>query len=324
MESKHISVLLEETIKGLCIQPDGCYVDCTLGGGGHSEEICKALSCDGTLIGIDQDQYALERAEKRLASYSCHKVFVQNNFKNLADILIKTGYTKVDGIVFDLGVSSFQFDQADRGFSYRFDGPLDMRMDRRQDLDAKKIVNHYTEEQLKKILWEYGEEKLSGKVASAIVRARKEKPITTTLELASIVSDAYPAKLKRKKHPAKKTFQALRIEVNQELAILKGALTQAIDHLKPGGRLCVISFHSLEDRQVKQCFNTQSNPCTCPKEFPQCICGKVPTIKKVSRKPILPDAKELEENRRAHSAKLRIVERVEGGNAYDNAKTSGR
>lgn len=310
-ESQHITVLLNETIEGLAIEAGGIYVDCTLGGGGHSERICQALSQDGWLIGIDQDDYAIARAEERLQSYGCKKTFVKNNFKNLDGVLSALQVGQVDGIVFDLGVSSFQFDQAERGFSYRFDGPLDMRMDPQGTLTAEMVVNEYPMADLKRIFWEYGEEKLAGKIAGAIVSACKKKRIKTTFELSDIISEAYPAKLKRKKHPAKKCFQALRIEVNQELTILTGALKQAINHLKPGGRLCVITFHSLEDRQVKQLFNEQCNPCICPPEFPQCVCGRKPTIRKITGKPIVPKDVELENNRRSHSAKLRIVEGIE-------------
>lgn len=307
---KHISVLLHEAVDGLNVKPDGIYVDCTLGGGGHSAAICEKLGQDGTLVGIDQDSYALKRAAARLAPFDGHKHFVKNNFSHLSEILADLNIDKVDGIVFDLGVSSFQFDQAARGFSYHHDGPLDMRMDQSAPLTAADVVNTYAPEDLKRVLVEDGEEKFAGRIVNAIVKAREKAPITTTLELADIVKSAYPEKFRRKGHPAKKTFQALRIEVNGELRVLPGALKQAIDALKPGGRLSVITFHSLEDRQAKQLFNEQVDPCICPPEFPVCVCGRKPTIKKITRKPIAPSADELEHNRRARSAKLRIVERI--------------
>lgn len=309
-QGKHITVLRDEAIAGLGIVPGGIYVDCTLGGGGHSEAICRALGHQGTLIGIDQDQYALSRAETRLRSQRCHKIFVRNNFVDLETVLDNAGIEKADGFLFDLGVSSFQFDQAERGFSYHHDGPLDMRMDRSRPLTAERVVNTYSQEDLKRILWGYGEEKMSGRVAAAIVKARAQAPITRTGQLAEIIKAAYPEKLKRKGHPAKKTFQALRIEVNGELRILNDALKAAIDRLNPGGRICVITFHSLEDRLVKRLFTEQADPCICPPELPQCVCGRVPTIKKITRKPIVPSETELAANRRARSAKLRIAERI--------------
>lgn len=309
-QGKHITVLRDEAVAGLGIVPDGIYVDCTLGGGGHSEAICRALGHQGTLIGIDQDQYALSRAEARLGSQRCHQIFAKSNFSDLASVLARAGVEKADGFLFDLGVSSFQFDQAERGFSYHHDGPLDMRMDRSRSLTAEEVVNTYSQADLKRILWEYGEEKLSGKVAAAIVKARAQAPITHTLRLAEIIKAAYPEKLKRKGHPAKKTFQALRIEVNGELRILNDALKAAIDRLNPGGRICVITFHSLEDRLVKRLFAEQADPCICPPELPQCVCGRTPTIKKITRKPIVPSETELADNRRARSAKLRIAERI--------------
>ena len=309
-QGKHITVLRDEAIAGLGIVSGGIYVDCTLGGGGHSEAICRALGHQGTLIGIDQDQYALSRTETRLRSQRCHKIFVRNNFVDLETVLDNAGIKKADGFLFDLGVSSFQFDQAERGFSYHHDGPLDMRMDRSRSLTAERVVNTYSQEDLKRILWGYGEEKMSGRVAAAIVKARAQAPITRTGQLAEIVKAAYPEKLKRKGHPAKKTFQALRIEVNGELRILNDALKSAIDRLNPGGRICVITFHSLEDRLVKRLFTEQADPCICPPELPQCVCGRVPTIKKITRKPIVPSGTELAANRRARSAKLRIAERI--------------
>lgn len=263
-QGKHITVLRDEAIAGLGIVSGGIYVDCTLGGGGHSEAICRALGHQGTLIGIDQDQYALSRTETRLRSQRCHKIFVRNNFVDLETVLDNAGIKKADGFLFDLGVSSFQFDQAERGFSYHHDGPLDMRMDRSRSLTAERVVNTYSQEDLKRILWGYGEEKMSGRVAAAIVKARAQAPITRTGQLAEIVKAAYPEKLKRKGHPAKKTFQALRIEVNGELRILNDALKSAIDRLNPGGRICVITFHSLEDRLVKRLFTEQADPLYLP------------------------------------------------------------
>ncbi|MQM72615.1 MAG: 16S rRNA (cytosine(1402)-N(4))-methyltransferase RsmH [Eubacteriaceae bacterium] len=313
MKSKdqHISVLLNETIDALNVKPDGCYVDCTLGGGGHSEQIAGRLSDQGRLIGIDQDDYAIARAEKRLSSYPCRKDFVRDNFVHLPAILDALQISAVDGVVFDLGVSSFQFDQPERGFSYHHDGPLDMRMDRQQALTAADVVNTYSEQALKQVIFEYGEDKLAGRIARAIVSRRKTQPFRRTLDLADVIRDATPEKFRRKGHPAKKTFQALRIEVNGELRILTQAVKNAIDRTKPGGRICVITFHSLEDRQIKQLFNEQADPCICPPEFPVCVCGRKPTIKKITRKPIAPSAEEVQDNRRARSAKLRVAERLE-------------
>lgn len=310
-ESRHVTVLLNETVDGLNVAEGGCYVDCTLGGGGHSEAICRRLGEKGTLIGIDQDDYALGRAEERLKPFPCRKIFIRTNFVHLKEALSERQITEVDGVVFDLGVSSFQFDQSNRGFSYHHDGPLDMRMDRSAKLTAADVVNTYDRNEIKRVLSEYGEEKFAGRIADAIIKRREKKPIETTSELADIVSEAYPAKFRRKKHPAQKTFQALRIEVNGELSILQDSLKQAIDVLRPGGRLCVISFHSLEDRQVKQLFNEQCDPCICPPEFPKCVCGRKPTIVKVTRKPIMPSEDECKNNRRSRSAKLRIVEKIE-------------
>lgn len=307
---KHISVLLNETIDALNVKPDGCYVDCTLGGGGHSEQIVKRLSDQGRLIGIDQDDYAIARAGARLSDYPCRKDFVRDNFSHLPDILDALQISDVDGVVFDLGVSSFQFDQPERGFSYHHDGPLDMRMDRQQELRAADVVNTYSEQALKQVILEYGEDKFAGRIARAIVSRRQRQPFTRTLDLADVIREAYPEKFRRKGHPAKKTFQALRIEVNGELRILTQAVKNAIARTKPGGRICVITFHSLEDRQIKQLFNEQADPCICPPEFPVCVCGRKPTIKKITRKPIAPSKEELQDNRRARSAKLRVAERL--------------
>lgn len=312
MESRdeHISVLLNETISALNIKENGCYVDCTLGGGGHSEQIVRRLSPEGCLIGIDQDDYAISRAEERLASYPCKKIFVRDNFIHLPAVLDRLEVPSVDGVIFDLGVSSFQFDQAERGFSYHHDGPLDMRMDRQRTKTAADVVNHYSESEIKKIIYDYGEDKMAGRIAKTIVSRRKTRPFTRTLDLADVIRSAYPEKYRRKGHPAKKTFQALRIEVNDELKILMQAVKNAILRTKPGGRVCVITFHSLEDRQIKRLFNEQADPCICPPEFPVCVCGRKPTVKKVTRKPIVPSAEEVQHNRRARSAKLRVVERI--------------
>lgn len=309
--NKHISVLLDETIEGLNIQSDGIYVDCTLGGGGHSEQICRRLNKNGRLIGIDQDTYALERAKKRLENFECHKTYVHKRFSQLEEILDELEINQVDGIVYDLGVSSFQFDQADRGFSYHQDGPLDMRMNRNQQLTAEQVVNTYSKESIQRILKEYGEERYSGRIAGAIVREREIESIQTTHRLAEIIKAAYPIKERYKdKHPARKTFQALRIEVNCELEILEKSFHEGIDALRTGGRLCVITFHSLEDRITKKIFKALENPCTCPSDFPMCVCNKKPTIKRITRKPIEPGEEELEDNRRSRSAKLRIIEKI--------------
>lgn len=311
MKFSHTTVLLHETVDGLMLKPDGTYVDGTLGGGGHSELICKSLSADGTLIGIDQDDFALDYAGKRLAPYACHKHFVKNNFVHLKEVLETTGVSQIDGILYDLGVSSFQFDDETRGFSYHHDGPLDMRMDAAAELSAYEVVNTYPPERLKKILQVYGEERFAGRIVNAIVRERETKPIETTLELSELIKAAYPARERYKeKHPARKSFQAIRLEVNHELDILEDAFSAGIEALKPGGRMCIITFHSLEDRIVKHFFKDKQNPCTCPPEFPTCVCGKKPEVKIITRKPILPSAEEIEANRRSRSAKLRIAEKL--------------
>lgn len=312
MNYTHKSVLLDESIEGLDLKPGGTYVDATMGGGGHSYEIAKKIGKEGTLIGIDQDDFAQEYAQNRLKDLECNKIFVKDNFVNLEKILDENGIEEIDGIIYDLGVSSFQLDDEARGFSYHNEGPLDMRMDKTQKISAKDIVNNYSKEELVRVLRDYGEERFAPRIADRIIKAREEKPIETTLELSEIVKAAYPAKERhKKKHPARKTFQALRIEVNKELDILRPSLTQAIKFLKPGGRISVITFHSLEDRIVKHFFKEQLNPCTCPPEFPMCMCGKKPQIKLVNRKPILPKADELEVNNRARSAKLRVIEKLD-------------
>ena len=307
---KHQSVLLTESVEELKIMPDGVYVDCTMGGGGHSEAICRQLGSDGVLVGIDQDDYAQSKAKKRLLPFDCEKLFVRDNFKNIKSILSNLNIDGVHGILFDLGVSSFQYDIAERGFSYHHNGPLDMRMDNRKDLTASDIIAGADRNELIRILRDYGEEKLAPRIADAIIHRRAKKPITETGELAEIVSNVYPEKLKRKKHPAGKTFQALRIAVNSELDILEKSLKDAIDVLIPGARLCVITFHSLEDRIVKQVFNKAADPCVCPKSFPVCMCGNKPSVIKITRKPIVPSRDETASNRRARSAKLRVVEKI--------------
>ena len=306
MEFKHESVLLDETIEQLAIVKDGIYVDGTLGGAGHSSAILDRLGDDGHLIGIDQDEEAIEAAKARLKNDSRVTV-VKSNFKNIRQVLDGLGIEKVDGILLDLGVSSHQFDDPERGFSYREDAPLDMRMDTRQGLSAADIVNSYTEDELKRIIREYGEERYAGPIAANIVRTRESKEIQTTGELVDIIRNSMPEREKNKKgHPARKTFQALRIECNHELDVLKDSLDDMIDSLKMQGRLCIITFHSLEDRIVKQAFLKAENPCTCPPDFPVCVCGKKPLGKMRPHKPIGPSEEEVVRNKRARSAKLRV------------------
>lgn len=310
MEFRHKSVLLEESIESLHIRPDGIYVDGTLGGGGHSLEICRRLSDQGRLIGIDQDAAAIEAATRRLAEYKNRVTIVRSNYSNMREELGKLGITSVDGVILDLGVSSYQLDTADRGFTYREDAPLDMRMDQRQTLTAKDIVNEYSEMELYRIIRDYGEEKFAKNIAKHIVNARKEKTLETTGELIHVIKAAIPMKMRAVGgHPAKKTFQAIRIELNRELEVLDNSLEDMIDLLNDGGRICVITFHSLEDRIVKSKFRYFEHPCTCPKEFPVCVCGKKPKGTVITRKPIVPSTEELEENKRAKSSKLRVFER---------------
>lgn len=310
MEFAHTSVLLRETIEGLQIKPDGIYVDGTLGGGGHSSEVAKRLQ-SGRLIGIDQDDAAIEAATKRLAPWADRVTLVRDNYCNLQAVLKSLDIEKVDGIMLDLGVSSYQFDEAGRGFSYRFDTPLDMRMDRRQTLTAQTIVNEYPEMELFRIIRDYGEDKFAKNIAKHIVQARKDKPIKTTGELNEIIKAAIPAKMREKGgHPSKRTYQALRIACNRELEVLENSLDTFVELLSPGGRLCIITFHSLEDRIVKSAFKRQENPCTCPPEFPVCVCGKKSSGRVISRKPILPTQEEMEQNPRSKSAKLRIFEKI--------------
>ncbi len=310
MEFRHKSVLLEESIESLNIRPDGIYVDGTLGGGGHSLEICRRLSDQGRLIGIDQDAAAIEAATRRLAEYKNRVTIVRSNYSNMREELGKLGITSVDGVILDLGVSSYQLDTADRGFTYREDAPLDMRMDQRQTLTAKDIVNEYSEMELYRIIRDYGEEKFAKNIAKHIVNARKEKTLETTGELIHVIKAAIPMKMRAVGgHPAKKTFQAIRIELNRELEVLDNSLEDMIDLLNDGGRICVITFHSLEDRIVKSKFRYCEHPCTCPKEFPVCVCGKKSKGTVITRKPIVPSTEELEENKRAKSSKLRVFER---------------
>lgn len=309
MEFNHYSVMLEETIENLNIKPDGIYVDGTLGGGGHAFHVCKHL-INGRFYGIDQDDAAITAASERLSVYGDMVTVIRNNYCNAKAALHELGVDKVDGIVLDLGVSSYQLDTEDRGFSYRFDADLDMRMDRRQTLTAKDIVNHYSEMDLYRIIRDYGEDNFAKNIAKHIVKARQVKEIQTTGELNEIIRIAIPAKMRQNGHPSKRTFQAIRIECNRELEVLKNALDDLIDLLNPGGRLCIITFHSLEDRIVKTAFKNKENPCTCPPEFPVCVCGKKPEGKVIGKKPILPSQEELEANSRSKSAKLRVFEKL--------------
>lgn len=310
MEFKHKSVLLEETIEGLRVKPDGIYVDGTLGGAGHASEVCRRLSARGRFIGIDQDQDAIVAASERLAAYGDKVTIIRSNYCYMANELKNLGIHQADGILLDLGVSSCQLDNEERGFTYRVDAPLDMRMDQRQSRTAADIINGYDEKELYRIIRDYGEDKFAKNIARHIVAARQEKPVETTGELTEIIRRAIPMKIQASGgHPAKRTFQAVRIELNRELDVLRDSLDGMIDMLGDGGRLCVITFHSLEDRIVKTIFRKNENPCTCPPDFPVCICGKKSKGKVITRKPILPGTEELEENSRAKSAKLRIFER---------------
>lgn len=311
MEFKHTSVLFEESINKLNIKSDGIFVDGTLGGGGHASGICTGLAKDGLLIGIDRDQDAIDAAKVRLNSFNCKQVFVQDNYSNIKNILEKLEITGIDGAILDLGVSSFQLDNFKRGFSYMHDAKLDMRMNQEDKFTAYDVVNEYSAKELTEIISKYGEERWSSRIATFIVQKRKEKPIETTFELVEVIKAAIPASARRDgPHPAKRTFQAIRIEVNDELGQLEKAIDEFCDVLNPGGRLCIITFHSLEDRIAKEIFNKRVNPCTCPKEFPVCICGKVADIKKISKKPIIPSDEEIKNNPRARSAKLRVVEKL--------------
>ena len=310
MEFKHKSVLLEETIDGLNIKPDGIYVDGTLGGAGHASEVCRRLSAKGRFIGIDQDQDAIVAASDRLAAYEDRVTIIRSNYCYMANELHSLGIQKVNGIVLDLGVSSYQLDNEERGFTYRTDAPLDMRMDQRQSRTAADIVNGYEEKELYRIIRDYGEDKFAKNIAKHIVAARQQSPIRTTGELTEIIRQSIPMKMQvTGGHPAKRTFQAIRIELNRELDVLRESLDGMIDLLDDGGRICIITFHSLEDRIVKTIFRKNENPCTCPSDFPVCVCGKKSKGKVITRKPILPMTAEQEENPRSKSAKLRIFER---------------
>ncbi len=309
MAFSHYSVLLEETITNLQIKANGIYVDGTLGGGGHAVEVAKRLVNGGKLFGIDQDDAALKAAEERLSPYKDQVTFVRSNYCNMREVLAQYGVTQVDGIVLDLGVSSYQLDTQERGFSYRFDTRLDMRMDRRQMLTAETIVNCYTEAELYRIIRDYGEEQFAKNIAKHIVKYREKKQVETTGELNEIIKAAIPAKMRQNGHPSKRTFQAIRIECNRELEVLRDSLDMMVEMLRTGGRLCIITFHSLEDRLVKAAFKRQENPCTCPPEFPVCVCGKKPQGRVVTKKPILPSEEELRENSRSKSAKLRVFEK---------------
>ncbi len=311
MAFEHTSVLLEETIEGLCIKPEGIYVDGTLGGGGHSERVAEKLGEAGRLVGIDQDEAAIHAAQERLSGFGDKVTVVRSNYRNTKEILSGLGITKIDGMMLDLGVSSYQLDTCERGFSYRFDAPLDMRMDERQSLTARDIVNHYDEKELYRIIKEYGEDKFAKNIARHIVMARQKAPLETTGELNEVIKAAIPARMRAEGgHPSKRTFQAVRIECNRELEVLKESLEDLIELLNPGGRLCIITFHSLEDRIVKTAFKQAANPCTCPPGFPVCVCGKVSKGKVITGRPIVPGEKEQKENSRSKSAKLRIFERA--------------
>ncbi|ETP72471.1 S-adenosyl-methyltransferase MraW [Lachnospiraceae bacterium JC7] len=307
---KHYSVLLNETVDGLNIKPDGTYVDGTLGGGGHASLVCSRLSDKGRFIGIDQDKDAIAAATERLQEHSDKITIVRSNYEQIDKVLADLGIDKVDGIYLDLGVSSYQLDTAERGFSYRADAPLDMRMDDRNPVTAADIVNDYTESQLFHMIKNYGEDRFAQNIAKHICQYRENKRIETTLELSDIISGAIPARIRATSgHPAKRTFQAIRIELNRELDVLEDSIDKMIDSLSEGGRLCIITFHSLEDRIVKNKFRTAEKPCICPPEFPICTCGRKSKGKVITRKPILPSEKELSENSRSKSAKLRIFER---------------
>ena len=310
MEFNHKSVLLNETIENLNIKPDGIYVDGTLGGGGHSYEIAKRLSENGRLIGIDQDEDAIRAAGERLAEFKDKVTIVRDNYCNMDKVLKSLGVRGADGILLDIGVSSYQLDEAERGFTYKQDAPLDMRMDKRQSMTARDIVNEYSEGELYRIIRDYGEDKFAKNIAKHIVEARSVKPVETTFELNEIIKAAIPLKFRATGgHPAKKTFQAIRIELNKELEVLDESIDTITNLLNDEGRLCIITFHSLEDRIVKTRFKNNENPCTCPPDFPVCVCGKTSKGIVVTRKPIVPSEEELQENKRAKSSKLRVFER---------------
>ncbi len=313
MEFEHTSVLLKESIEGLQIKPDGVYVDGTLGGAGHASVVASRLTSGGRLIGIDQDEAAIKAATKRLQSYEDRVTIVRSNYRNTRQVLQELGVDGIDGMLLDLGVSSYQLDDRERGFSYRYDTSLDMRMDQRNQLSAKEIVNEYSEMELFHIIRDYGEDKFAKNIAKHIVMERKKAPIETTGQLNEIIKAAIPAKMRMEGgHPSKRTFQAIRIECNKELEVLKDSLEEIIELLNPGGRLCIITFHSLEDRIVKTAFRQAANPCTCPPSFPVCVCGKTSKGKVITGKPILPSEEEITNNSRAKSAKLRIFEKHGG------------
>lgn len=311
MQFKHIPIMLSQVIDGLAIDPDGIYVDGTLGGAGHSSEIVKRLSDKGRLIGIDQDEDAIKAASERLAGYK-QVTIVKNNYVNIKSVLSELGIEKVNGILLDIGVSSYQFDNPERGFSYRTDAPLDMRMDQSQGMKAEDIVNDYSEAELRKIISAYGEEKFAGRIAKGIIQARENQRIKTTFQLNEIIKEAIPAAARRQGgNPSKKTYQAIRIELNRELSVLQDSVDTMIDLLAPKGRLAIITFHSLEDRIVKTAMKEAENPCICPPEFPVCTCGRKPKGRVITRKPFTADEKELRENPRSSSAKLRIFKKVD-------------
>ena len=308
MEFAHVSVLFDETIEGLNVRADGTYVDGTLGGAGHAYEVCRRLGEQGRFVGIDQDGDAIAAASKRLEPFGEKVTIVRSNYEAMPQVLANLGISGVDGILLDLGVSSYQLDNGERGFSYREDAPLDMRMDQRQEKCARDIVNEYSEMELYRMIRDYGEDRFAKNIAKHIVQARAKKPIETTFELSDIIRGAIPAKVRATGgHPAKRTFQAIRIELNRELDVLEQSIDSMIDLLNPGGRLCIITFHSLEDRIVKSRFRINENPCTCPPDFPVCVCGKTPAGHLLTKKPIEPSEEELNENPRSRSAKLRVI-----------------
>ena len=311
MEFKHLPIMLNEVIENLNIKKDGVYVDLTLGGAGHSSKIAEKLNEQGILIGVDKDETAIKVSSERLSKFKCKKILVHSDFKNLKDILKENNINKVDGILADLGVSSYQIDESSRGFSYMHNAPLDMRMDRTCSLTARDVVNNYSEQELLRVLYEYGEENFAKSIVKNIIKFRKTKQIETTDELVDIIEKSYPSKLLHKKGSVcKKTFQALRIEVNGELDSLKETLSDMIASLKSGGRLCIITFHSLEDRIVKNCFNENAQGCICPKSFPVCVCNHKPIVKLITKKPITPSSEEQKNNSRCLSSKLRVIEKI--------------